>query len=132
MTRRGFLGLLGKALAVGAVAAAVPEILEASAPSADAPLSGIACPNAIGVQGVEGPEGPEGPEGIFCPGAAGNPGVTGCTGLDGPTGSHGGMDCESWRRELEKQGIPTTWRGQRILCEHEINEAIFPYGPEPE
>ena len=131
MTRRGFLGLLGKALAIGAVAAAVPEILEASAPPVDGLGSGLACPNAVGIpgpQGVAGCMSPQGLSGISCPNAVG------CTGQAGPTGvfeAESCAECRNLSHDLDKRGAPLTWRGHRILPYHELDRVIFPYGPEP-
>lgn len=38
--------------------------------------------------------------------------------------------CRSFKQALEKAGEPSTWRGQRILTEHEAAQALAPYGPE--
>jgi hypothetical protein len=137
MTRRGFLGFLGKALAIGAAAAVAPEILKAAAPPV-ADESALGAPGVLGAPGAVGcigPEGPPGPTGISCPNAVGSSGFSGSTGSTGPAGVSGAESCEecqSLRHELEKRGEPLTWRGQRILTEHELDRAIFPYGPEPD
>jgi len=39
-------------------------------------------------------------------------------------------DCRNLKQGLEKIGEPSTWRGHRILTEHEAAEALVPYFPE--
>jgi len=38
--------------------------------------------------------------------------------------------CRTSKQGLEKAGVPSTWRGFRIMTEHEAAQALAPYFPE--
>ena len=41
-------------------------------------------------------------------------------------------NCYNFRQAMIKAGEPLTWKGIRILTEHELSQWDWPYPPEPE